>query len=166
MANGWSSGLPVPPTRGVSPPWTRSSPCWAGLRRSRPSSTGPCRWSTTSAPSSTCGGTASSAAGPHSTPRTAGWPVGTHHWASASIPQPQPSAPMPRHTLHPCPTPQQPQPHASLRSGVSSSIREIAGVASSPGSIPQSLTWPWAQLPTLLGTLVFRHKGKGCGTEL
>lgn len=53
------------------PPWTTSSPCSASQRRSRPSSSASCMWSTTSAPSNTCDGTASTAAEPHSTPRNA-----------------------------------------------------------------------------------------------
>lgn len=59
------------------PPWTRSSPCWAGPHRSRPSSSASCTWSTTSAPSNTCDGTASTAAGLHSIPRNAWLPVNT-----------------------------------------------------------------------------------------
>lgn len=54
----------------LNSPLTKCFPCSAGLRRKKPFSTGACRWSTTSAPSSTCDGTASSTAGLHSIPRT------------------------------------------------------------------------------------------------
>lgn len=52
-------------------PWTSGSPGSVGLRRSTPSSMLACRWSTTWAPSSTCGGTASTPAGPCSPLQTA-----------------------------------------------------------------------------------------------
>lgn len=51
-------------------PLTKCFLCSAGLRRKKPFSTGACRWSTTSAPSSTCDGTASSTAELHNIPRT------------------------------------------------------------------------------------------------
>lgn len=51
-------------------PLTKCFPCSASLHRKKPFSTGACRWSTTSAPSSTCDETASSTAELHSIPRT------------------------------------------------------------------------------------------------